>query len=354
MVGLVDDGLCIDRGAEIESARWYPADHTRFGGHRHQIRDFFLIGDIRYAFGHADTEVDDAVGLEFERCAPRNDFAFGQFHGRNCSRACPDFTAERGVILDRECLPMVFRLCEDHTVDKNAGYLDLSRVKRAAVSYSFDLGDNQTTRVARGHRDRQHFECKRLLFHRNVAVGVGGGAANDADINREGAIEKKFLAVDLKNTDEIVFCALIDLAAAVARVNERSESDAREMPWALRGNVAKQMRNDALRKVIGFYPVGDSEALQFGYQAPVPADHASHQSFMAKMVEPTLFAVALASGIDQREIARLAGRFESPRLSTNRAPPVPPQFPRRNQCPRNHLSRPCHRRERGGPPLRRW
>ena len=143
LVGLVDDGLCVDRGAEIESARRYPADHTRFGGHRHQIGDFFLIGDIRYAFGHANAEVDDAVGLEFERCAPRNDFALGQFHGRNCSRACPDFTAERGVILDRERLPMVFRLCDDDTVDKNAGYLDLPRVERAAVSYSLDLHDNR-------------------------------------------------------------------------------------------------------------------------------------------------------------------------------------------------------------------
>jgi hypothetical protein len=117
---------------------------------------------------------------------------------------------------------MVFRLCEDNTVNKNPWYLDLPRVERAAVSYSLDLCDNQAARVARGHRDCQHFECKRRLFHRNVAIGVGGGAANDADVDREGAIEKKFFAANLKNADEIVFCAFIDLAAAVARVNERS------------------------------------------------------------------------------------------------------------------------------------
>ena len=204
---------------------------------------------------------------------------------------------------------MVFRLCDDDTIDKNAGYLDLSRVERAAFSYSLDLRDNEAARVAHGHGNRQHFECKRLLFHGNVAVGIGGGAANDADIDWQGAIEKEFLAIDLKKTDEIVFGAFVDLAAAVARINERSESDAREMPRTLRGDVAEQMRNHTLRKVIGLYPVGDSEALQFGYEAPVPADHASHQSFMAKVVEPTFFAVALARGIDEREIARLAGRF---------------------------------------------
>ena len=239
LVGLIDDGLCVDRCAEIESAGRYPSDHTRFGGHRHQIGNFFLIGDVRYAFGHANAEVDDAVGLEFERCAPRNDFAFGQFHGRNCSRACSDFTAKRGVVLNRERLPMVFRPCEDDTIDKNAGYLDLPRVKRAAVGYSLDLCDNEAARIAHGHRNRQHFECKRLLFHRNVAVGIGGGAADDADIDGEGPIEKEFLAIDFKKTDEIVFCAFIDLAAAVARVDERSESDAREMP----GRFAAMSRN---------------------------------------------------------------------------------------------------------------
>ena len=37
----------------------------------------------------------------------------------------------------------------------------------------------------------------------------------------------------------------------------------------------------------------------------MPADHAPHQPFMAEMIEPALLAVALARGIDQREIARL-------------------------------------------------
>jgi hypothetical protein len=41
----------------------------------------------------------------------------------------------------------------------------------------------------------------------------------------------------------------------------------------------------------------------------VPADHAPHQSFMAKVVEAALFAIALAGGVDQREIARLAVRL---------------------------------------------
>ena len=48
--------------------------------------------------------------------------------------------------------------------------------------------------------------------------------------------------------------------------------------------------------------------LQLRHQPPVPADHAPHQSFVAEMIEPALLAVALARGIDQREIARLVVR----------------------------------------------
>src|SRR5262249_19100607 len=115
------------------------------------------------------------------------------------------------------------------------------------------------------------------------------------------------LAIDLKKTDEIVFCAFIDLAAAMARISERSQADARQMTGPLGRDVTKQMRNDALRKVIRLYAIGDSEALQFRHKAPVAADHASHQSFMTEMVESAFLAVALSCGVNQSEIARLAG-----------------------------------------------
>ena len=111
------------------------------------------------------------------------------------------------------------------------------------------LHDDKPPGISRRHGDRQHFERQRLLFHRDVAVGIGGGAANDADIDRECAIEKKFFAVDLDQPDEIVLGAFVDLAAAVTRIDERSEPDAREMPRPLRGDVAEQVRDDALGKL---------------------------------------------------------------------------------------------------------
>ena len=47
----------------------------------------------------------------------------------------------------------------------------------------------------------------------------------------------------------------------------------RERWPGVRGDVAEQMRNHALRQVIGLDLVGDGELLQFWHKAPVPPDH---------------------------------------------------------------------------------
>ena len=120
----------------------------------------------------------------------------------------------------------MLRLCDDHAVDENAGNLDLPRVERAALGDALDLRDDDAAGVARRHGDRQHFQRQRLPLHRDVAVGVGGGAADDADVDREGAIEEELLAVDLDEPDQILVRARVDLAAAVARIDEGAEPDA--------------------------------------------------------------------------------------------------------------------------------
>jgi hypothetical protein len=42
------------------------ADHAGLGGQRQQVDDLLLGGDAGDALGHADAEVDDAVGLQLE------------------------------------------------------------------------------------------------------------------------------------------------------------------------------------------------------------------------------------------------------------------------------------------------
>ena len=65
------------------------------------------------------------------------------------------------------------------------------------------------------------------------------------------------------------------------------------------GDVAVEMRDHALRQVVGLDLAGDRQRLQLRHQAPVAADDAPHQPAMRQMVEPALLAVALAGGVDE-------------------------------------------------------
>ena len=118
------------------------------------------------------------------------------------------------------------------------------------------------------------------------------------------AVEEELLALDVHRTNEIFLGAFVDLAAAVARVDEGTEADAREMSGAPGGDIAEEMRDDALREIVGLNLVRDREALQLGYQSPVPPNHTLDQALMAKVIEAALLSVALTRGVDECEVPR--------------------------------------------------
>ena len=78
------------------------------------------------------------------------------------------------------------------------------------------------------------------------------------------------------------------------------------MAGLARGDVPVEMRDHALRQVVGLDLVADREALQLGHEPPMAADHAPDEPRLRKMVEAAVLAVSLAGGIDQGEVARLA------------------------------------------------
>ena len=97
-------------------------------------------------------------------------------------------------------------------------------------------------------------------------------------------VKEIFFAVDFHQADDVILRLLVELAAAVARINERAETDARDMAGPVRGDVAEQMRNHALRQIIGLDLVGDGEMLQLRHQAPVAADDSAYEPLMREMV----------------------------------------------------------------------
>ena len=75
LVGLIDDGVGVDRGAKVQPSGRNSADHSGLGGEGNEIGDLLLVGHIGHAFGHADSQVDHAVGLQLHRRPARNHLA---------------------------------------------------------------------------------------------------------------------------------------------------------------------------------------------------------------------------------------------------------------------------------------
>ena len=162
----------------------------------------------------------------------------------------------------------------DDAIDERARDLHLPRVERPQLGDALDLHDHQPAGVVRRHRQRQRFDRQRLALHGDVAVRVGGGAANDADIDRDRLVEEILLAADRHQFDHILGRSLVQLAAAEARIGESAEADAREVPRLAGGDVAVEVGDRPKRQVVALDLVADNELLDRRDEIEMRTDHA--------------------------------------------------------------------------------
>jgi hypothetical protein len=204
LVGLVDDRLRVDGGAEVEAPGGHAADDARLGRQRQQVDHLFLVGHAGDALRHPDPEIDDAVRPELQRRAPGDHLAQAHVERPVLPRGHAVFARVGGVVGGAEGLRVVGGLGDDDAIDQDARDLDLARAERAALGDALDLHDHQPAAVARRHGDRQALERQGLALHGDVAVGIGGRAADDGDVDREGLVEEVLLAADRHQRQQLV------------------------------------------------------------------------------------------------------------------------------------------------------
>ena len=88
--------------------------------------DPFLVGHLGHPFGHADAEIDDAVGLQLEGRPAGDDLAFVQRQRRNGMQRDLDLAAEGRVVAHRRRSASGFRAGDDDAIDQDAGDLDVA------------------------------------------------------------------------------------------------------------------------------------------------------------------------------------------------------------------------------------
>ena len=193
-----------------------------------------------------------------------------------------------------------------HTVDQHARNLDLPCRQGSAVGDPLDLHDHDPARVMGRHGNRLCFKRQRLSLHGDVAIGVCCRPAHDPYVDRERLIEKELLAINIHDAHQILLRLVIELSAAVARVDKRPQADARQRARFTRCDVPIEVGDNPLRQVVSFDLVGDGQLLQARHQPPVPADDARNQAFMPPVVQAARLSITLPGRVDQRQVARLA------------------------------------------------
>ena len=156
------------------------------------------------------------------------------------------------------------------------------------------------------------------------------------DVDRERLVEQPLLAVELEQAHELLGGGGVDLAARLARVDEGAQAHLGEGAGLAGGDVAVEVRDHALRQVVGLDPVLHRQPADLGDQPPMPADDALEQPVMPEPVEPLLLAVALPRREQQRQVARLAA-------SRGTAAPARPADRPACRCRRSPRCRSCRR-----------
>ena len=185
-------------------------------------------------------------------------------------------------------------------------------MKRSRLGDPLHLHDHQPAGVVHRGGDGQGLQKERLALHGDVAVRVGGGAPKERDVEPlECLVEQVLLTVDRHQLDPVFGGAFVDLPTAVARIDKRVEANPGQQPRLSRGGIAKQLRDDPLRQVVGLDLVLHGHLAELTRHPPVPPDGALEQALVAQPVRAPPLPVSLCHGERQREIPRGAGLQES-------------------------------------------
>ena len=111
-------------------------------------------------------------------------------------------------------------------------------------------------------------------------------------------------SVTTSTRSSVVFGVL--LAAGLARVHVRAQADRRHEPGPPRGDLAHQLREDALRERVRLDLVGLDERAQARLVADVAADRPPLEAGQPELREAAVGEVADADDADRRQVARPA------------------------------------------------
>ena len=312
---MADHGEQVLADAEVDAAQLDAAVYAALDGDHDLVREALLGADAAdHVVGDAGAEVDDAARVELLAAAAGDELALVEGRGLDGGLGDAELAHVGGVEVDRGGHAVVLlRVGADHDlVDEDARDGDVLGVDGAGLGNLADLGDHLTA-VALGGKDRvEDLELHGLVGGGEVAHLVADGAADEADVDRHLVVEHVLLAVDLDDLGDVGqgLGAVVHLAALDARVDEGAEADLAHLAGKAAGHRAVELRDLALGQAVGLDLVVCDHVHPARLEAPVGANDARDEALVGEVLDAAL-AVGLAAGVQQCEVARVAGGKEA-------------------------------------------
>ena len=306
-----DDAHGVCRSAKLGAAVGNACDRAGLDGQGHLVRDALFGCDVCDFLRCAGAEVDNCILRQLHRCAAGDDLLGIHRDGRDCVYRDAEFAGQCAVIRHAEALHVLFLRADDNRVNIDARDGNQLRIKRAALYDLFDLYDDLAARVLARLRHSRNVQRANLSMYGAVAVFVAVGCAQEHNIDREALVQQALLTFNVDDLDQIFLGYVVELAAAVARVNEGLQADMGDRADVVRGDIAVHVRDNALRQVVGFNLVVQRQLTQTGRAVPVAADDALDHALMAVVVAAGAVTVALTGCKEQGQVVRVAGLKET-------------------------------------------
>ena len=264
------------------------------------------LGD---AVRNAETVVQHRAFTQFFRRTPRNHLThIERLRWRGWNR--PLDLARHGRVVDDVVAHRLAGI-DHHRIHDRARNTHGPRRQRADFHRRAHLHDDLTAGIVRGQRRRINIDVGWFLIEADVAVRVGERPADQRDIDRKWLVAQQFAAIDLGDFDEIRLGRVVHASTAVARIDERTETDMREQPRPPRADLAEQLHGDAAGEDVGLDLVVARHLLHARRPHPVTADDALDHALVRETVHAARLAIADAERVHGREIARMAGFQEA-------------------------------------------
>ena len=253
---MVQNGHGVGRSAELGAAVRHTSDAAGLNGQNQLIGDALLSADVGDLLGSTGAQVDDGVLGQLHGRAAGQNLLGVQGDGGDGVHGDAELAGQGAVIGHAQALHVVLNRAYHNGIHIDTGNFHQLGVQRTALDDLLHLDDDLAAGVLGGLGLGGDVQGADLAVNGAVAVLIGIGAAEEADVDGEALVQQALLALDVHQLHQVFLRAGVQLAAAVAGVGEGVQAHVGDGADVMGGDVAVHMGDDTLGQVIGLDLVG--------------------------------------------------------------------------------------------------